>query len=45
VIGNAVPPIFAWVVAKALEKHIENAKDVDGISSFEGLSELLKAKY
>lgn len=24
VIGNAVPPIFAWVIAKALEKHIEN---------------------
>lgn len=24
VIGNAVPPIFAWVLAKALEKHLEN---------------------
>ena len=24
VIGNAVPPIFAWVIAKALTKHIEN---------------------
>jgi len=27
VIGNAVPPIFAWVIAKALEKHIENGTD------------------
>lgn len=26
VIGNAVPPIFAWVLAKALLKHIENEK-------------------
>lgn len=25
VIGNAVPPIFGWVIAKALEKHIKNA--------------------
>ncbi len=24
VIGNAVPPVFAWVIAKALEKHLEN---------------------
>ncbi|NTW33806.1 MAG: DNA cytosine methyltransferase [Bacteroidetes bacterium] len=24
VIGNAVPPIFGWVIAKALTKHIEN---------------------
>ncbi len=24
VIGNAVPPIFGWVLAKALTKHIEN---------------------
>ncbi|MFN3757118.1 MAG: DNA cytosine methyltransferase [Flavobacterium sp.] len=27
VIGNAVPPIFAWVLAKALEKHLENGED------------------
>lgn len=27
VIGNAVPPIFAWVLAKALEKHLENGKN------------------
>ena len=27
VIGNAVPPVFAWVIAKALEKHLENGKD------------------
>ena len=27
VIGNAVPPIFAWVLAKALEKHVENGED------------------
>lgn len=27
VIGNAVPPVFAWVIAKALEKHIENGED------------------
>lgn len=27
VIGNAVPPIFAWVIAKALEKHLENGED------------------
>ena len=27
VIGNAVPPIFAWVIAKALEKHIQNGTD------------------
>lgn len=26
VIGNAVPPIFAWVIAKALEQHIENGE-------------------
>jgi DNA (cytosine-5)-methyltransferase 1 len=26
VIGNAVPPIFAWVLAKALEKHLENGE-------------------
>lgn len=26
VIGNAVPPIFSWVIAKALEKHLENGK-------------------
>ncbi|MES2702677.1 MAG: DNA (cytosine-5-)-methyltransferase [Bacteroidota bacterium] len=25
VIGNAVPPIFAWVLAQALTKHIDNA--------------------
>lgn len=24
VIGNAVPPIFGWVIAKALTKHIDN---------------------
>lgn len=24
VIGNAVPPVFAWVIAKALEKHLED---------------------
>ncbi|MEI7499482.1 MAG: DNA (cytosine-5-)-methyltransferase [Bacteroidota bacterium] len=24
VIGNAVPPIFGWVIAKAITKHIEN---------------------
>lgn len=24
VIGNAVPPIFAWVLAQALQKHIKN---------------------
>jgi len=27
VIGNAVPPVFAWVIAKALEKHLENGAD------------------
>lgn len=27
VIGNAVPPVFAWVIAKALEKHLENGKN------------------
>ena len=27
VIGNAVPPVFAWVIAKALEKHLENGTD------------------
>jgi len=27
VIGNAVPPVFAWVLAKALEKHLENGED------------------
>lgn len=27
VIGNAVPPVFAWVIAKALEKHLENGED------------------
>jgi DNA (cytosine-5)-methyltransferase 1 len=27
VIGNAVPPIFAWVLAKALEKHLGNGED------------------
>jgi DNA (cytosine-5)-methyltransferase 1 len=27
VIGNAVPPIFAWVLAKALEKHLENGEN------------------
>lgn len=27
VIGNAVPPVFAWVLAKALEKHLENGAD------------------
>lgn len=27
VIGNAVPPIFAWVLAKALEKQLENGED------------------
>lgn len=25
VIGNAVPPVFGWVIAKALEKHLKNA--------------------
>lgn len=24
VIGNAVPPVFAWVIARALEKHLKN---------------------
>jgi DNA (cytosine-5)-methyltransferase 1 len=24
VIGNAVPPVFGWVIAKALEKHLQN---------------------
>ncbi|OYQ38328.1 hypothetical protein CHU92_05485 [Flavobacterium cyanobacteriorum] len=24
VIGNAVPPVFAWVIAQALTKHLEN---------------------
>lgn len=27
VIGNAVPPVFAWVIAKALEKHLENGEN------------------
>jgi len=27
VIGNAVPPVFAWVIAKALEKHLEYGAD------------------
>lgn len=27
VIGNAVPPVFAWVIAKAIEKHLENETD------------------
>ena len=27
VIGNAVPPVFAWVIAKALENHLENGAD------------------
>ncbi|MGJ7030115.1 DNA cytosine methyltransferase [Niabella hirudinis] len=27
VIGNAVPPVFAWVIAKALEKHFENGEN------------------
>lgn len=27
VIGNAVPPVFAWVLAKALEKHLKNGED------------------
>jgi len=27
VIGNAVPPVFAWVIAKALEKHIDNGRN------------------
>lgn len=27
VIGNAVPPVFAWVLAKSLEKHLENGQD------------------
>ena len=27
VIGNAVPPVFAWVIAKALEKYLENGED------------------
>lgn len=27
VIGNAVPPIFGWVIAKALTKHIENDRN------------------
>lgn len=27
VIGNAVPPVFGWVIAKALEKHLENGTD------------------
>ena len=26
VIGNAVPPVFAWVIAKALAKHLNNIK-------------------
>jgi DNA (cytosine-5)-methyltransferase 1 len=27
VIGNAVPPVFAWVIAKALEKQLENGEN------------------
>jgi DNA (cytosine-5)-methyltransferase 1 len=26
VIGNAVPPVFGWVIAKALEKHLEDGE-------------------
>lgn len=27
VIGNAVPPVFGWVLAKAVEKHLSNGSD------------------